>query len=67
MDIPGGSVVKNPPAHAGGPALPSGLERYPGEGIGSPLQYSHLENLMDRRAWWSVIHGVPKSQMWLSN
>ena len=48
-------LVKPEPAdhclHAGGPALLSGLERPPGEGNGSPLQYSYLENPMDGGAW----------------
>ena len=67
MDIPGGSVVKNPPAHAGGPALLSGLERSPGEGNGSPLQYSHLENPMDRGTWQATADGVAKSWTQLSD
>ena len=36
-----------------------------GEGNGSPLQYSCLENHMDRGAWWAVVHGVTKSQIQL--
>ena len=36
--------------------------RSPGGGHGNPLQYSFLENSMDRRAWWAVVHGVSKSQ-----
>ena len=39
-----------------------GLGRSPGEGIGYPLQYSCLENAMDRGAWWATVHGVSKSQ-----
>ena len=39
----------------------SGLGRSPGEGNGNPLQYSCLENPMDRGAWWAVVHGVAKS------
>ena len=39
----------------------------PGEGNGTPLQYSCLENPMDRGAWWATIHGVAKSQTWLSD
>ena len=39
-----------------------GLERSPGEGNGYPLQYSCLENPMDRGAWWVTVHGVTKSQ-----
>ena len=38
-----------------------------GEGNGNPLQYSCLENPMDRGAWWATVHGVAKSQTWLSN
>ena len=38
-----------------------------GEGDGTPLQYSCLENPMDGGAWWATVHGVAKSQTWLSN
>ena len=38
-----------------------------GEGNGNPLQYSCLENPMDRGAWWATIHGVAKSQTRLSD
>ena len=60
MGFPGGSVVKNPPANAGdtGSILESG--RSPGEGNGNPLQYSCLENSMDRGIWWATVHGVTK-------
>ena len=40
---------------------------YPGEGNGNPLQYSCLENPMDRGAWWATVHGVTKSQTRLSD
>ena len=40
-----------------------GSGRSSGEGNGSPLQYSCLENSMDRRAWWCTVHGVAKNQM----
>ena len=40
---------------------------FSGEGDGTPLQYSCLENPMDGRAWWAVVHGVMKSQTQLSN
>ena len=40
-----------------------GLGRSPGEGKGYPPQYSYLENLMDRGAWWATVHGVTKSDM----
>ena len=48
MGFPGGSVVKNLPAHAGDVGLIPGLRRFPGEGNGNPLQYSCLENPMPR-------------------
>ena len=63
MDFPGCSVVKNLPAKAGDTgdtgSIP-GLGRFPREGHGSPLQYSCLENPMDRGAWWATIHGVTR-------
>ena len=43
-------------------ALISGLGRPPGEGNDNPLQYSCLENSMDRGAWQAIVHGVTKSQ-----
>ena len=42
-----------------------GSERFPGAGRGNPLQYSCLENPMDRGAWQVTVHGVTKSQTWL--
>ena len=58
-------VVKNPPADAGDirdmGSIP-GLGRSPGGGPGNPLQYSCLENSMDRGAWWATVHGIAKSQ-----
>ena len=57
----GGSEVKNPPASVGDVGLISGLERSPGGGHGRPLQYSYLENPMDRGAWWATVHGVTES------
>ena len=44
-----------------------GLGRCPGGGHGNPLQYFCLENPMDRRAWWAIVHGIRKSQTQLSN
>ena len=44
-----------------------GSGRSPGEGNDNPFQYSYLENLMDRGAWWATVHGVTKSQTQLSN
>ena len=60
----GGTVVKNLPANARdtGDAGPSpGSGRSPGVGNGNPLQYSDLENPMDREAWRARVHGVAKS------
>ena len=58
--FPGGSVVKNLSANAGDPGLILGSGRSPEEGNGNPLQYSCLENPMDRGAWWVTVHGVTK-------
>jgi len=58
-------VVKNPPANAGDirdVALIPGWGRSPGGRHGSPLQYSCLENPIDRGAWRATVHGVAKSQ-----
>ena len=54
-------VVKYPPANAGDVGSIPKSGRSPGEGNGNPLQYSCLENPMDRRAWWATVHGVTKS------
>ena len=65
--FPGGSVVNNPPANAEDVSSIPGSERFPGEGNGSPLQYSSLEKPMDRGVWRVIVHGVKKkSQMQLS-
>ena len=64
MSLPGGSVVKNPPANAGDArdaGSISGSGRSPGGGHGNPLKYSCLENPMDRGAWWDTVHGTAKS------
>ena len=53
-------MVKNPPANARNAGLIPGSGRSPGEGDGNPLQYSCLENAMDRGAWWTVEHGISK-------
>ena len=61
-------VVKNVPANAEDlrevDLIPE-LGRHPGGGHGNPLQYSCLENPMDRGAWQATVHSVPKSQTWL--
>ena len=53
-------MVKNPPANAGDPGSIPGLGRSLGVGNVSTLQYSCLENSMDRGAWWATVHGVAK-------
>ena len=53
-----GSDGKVSTSNAREPGLLPGLEDSPGEGNGNPLQYSCLENLMDREAWWATVHGV---------
>ena len=57
-------MVKNPPANA--EVRDTGLipvsERSPGEGNGNSLQYSCLGNIMERGAWWTIVHGVSKSR-----
>ena len=61
--FPGGSVVKNPPANKGDArdmGLISGSGRSPGVGNVNPLQYSCLENSMDRGAWRATVYGVTK-------
>ena len=64
------TVVKNSPANAGDTrdvgSIP-GLRRSPGIGNGNPLQYSCLENPMDREACHATVHGVSKSQIRLSD
>ena len=65
LDFPGGSAVKNLPASVGDTgdtgSIP-GLGRFPGGGNGNPIQYSCLENPMDRGAWWAIVHSIAKSR-----
>ena len=56
--FPGGSVIKNSPASAEGAGSIPGSGRSPGGGNGISLQYSCLENPMDRGAWQAIVHGV---------
>ena len=68
--FPGGSVVKSSPAIAGAArdvGLIPGSGSSPGGGNGYPLQYSFLENPMDRGAWSATVHGVIKRWISLSN
>ena len=62
MDFPGGSDGKASVYHSGDPGSILGSERSPGEGNGSPLQYSCLENPMNRG-----VHGVAEGQTWLND
>ena len=57
LGFPGGAVVKKLPAIAG-----DGSGRSPGGGNDNPLQYSYLENAMDREVWWATVHGITNSQ-----
>ena len=67
--FPGGTVINNLPANArdsrDSGSIPD-LGRSPGGRNGNPLQYSDLENLMDRGSWQAIVHGVAKSQTQLS-
>ena len=61
--LPRGLIDKEPTCKA----QDMGLILVLGRSHGTPLQYSCLENPMDRGAWWATVHGVAKSQTWLSD
>ena len=65
--FPSGSEGKESACNAGDPGSIPELGRCPGEGNGNPLQYSCLENSMERGAWWAVVHEVAKSWTRLSD
>ena len=67
MGFPGGSDGKDPPSNAGDQGLISGSRRSSRGGHHSPLQYSFLENPLDRGAWQATVHRVTKSQTQLSD
>ena len=70
MCFPGGAMVKNPPVNADDTRDVGSIPwsgRSTGGGNGNPVQYSCLENPMDRGAWQATVHGVVKSQTRLSN
>ena len=59
--LPDDSDSKESTCNAGDLVSIPGLGKSPGDGNGNPLQYSCLENPMDRGAWWATVHGVAKS------
>ena len=64
VGFPVALVVKNSPANAGDlrdRGLIPESEKCPGGGHGNPLQYSCLENSVDRGAWWAIVPRIPKS------
>ena len=61
--FPGGSDSKESTCNAGDLGLIPGLGRSPGEGNGCPLQYSCLENFMNKEAWRAIGHGIAESDM----
>ena len=65
--FPGVSDGKESAWNAGDPGSIPGSGRSPGKGNSSPLQYSYLENSMDRGARWAAVDGVAKSQTQLSD
>ena len=65
--FPHSAVGKESACSAGEPGSIPGLGRSPGEGNGNSLHYPCLENLMDRGAWWTAVHGVTKSRAQLSD
>ena len=64
--FPGGSVGKESTSNAGDLGLIPGLGKSPGGGHGNPLQYSCLENSMEKGSWQDTVHGIAKSQSRLS-
>ena len=62
MGFPGGSNSKESPCNAREPGSIPGSGKSPGEGNDYPLQYSFLDNPMNREAWWATVHGFTKSQ-----
>ena len=56
--FPGNSDSKESACNAGDPGLVPEWGRSPGEGNGCPLQYSCLDNSMDRGGWWAIVHGI---------
>ena len=63
MDFPGGADGKESACKAGDRIQSLGLEDPLEKGIGNPLQYSCLENSMDRGAWWATVHGLQRVRL----
>ena len=63
QSFPGDSDTKESTSNRGDLSLITGLGRFSGEGNRNALQYSFLENSMERGAWWAIVHGVAKSQI----
>ena len=63
----GGSDSKESACNAGDTGFIPGWRRFPGKENGYPLQYSCLENSVDRGVWWAAVHGVAKSQTRLND
>ena len=67
MDFPGGSDGKKSACNVVDLGSVPGVGRSPGDGNDNALQYSHLENPMERGAWWATVHGVAKRRTQLSD
>ena len=67
MGFPDSPVGKESACNVGDPGLILGWGRSSGEGNGYPLQYSCLDNSMDREAWWATVHGISKGWTQLSD
>ena len=67
LALPNDSDSKESACNAGDPSSIPGSGRYPGERNGNPLQYSCLENSMDREVWRAIVHRVTKIQIWLKD
>ena len=63
MGFPGSSHSKESACNAGDPGSTLSGEDSPGEGNGYPLQYSFLENSMDRGVWWAAVHGILQARI----
>ena len=61
LGFPGSSVSKESSSNSGDPGSIPGLGRSPGKGDGNPLQYSCLENPMDRGAWQATVYGLARN------